>query len=275
MSLDKMSDLQIVTTPTRDWLAKHAKACTARMLVGSPYVNNAIIELTDMAGEEVARTLVTRTDLRDFAVGSSNLDTLCTLANKGVLVRSLDDLHAKMYIFDDSVALVTSANATRSGMRDNLECGLGTEDKQIVKQLARSLLCGLGADEPPQSMASAELEALYGPLEAIKVSFPEPPPKKGRKTLEHSAGPEFSIPDRERLLKKFSGWKRLTLEGVFEMPEEGFRLSDLVAVCGHRAAQQYPNNRHVPDKLRQQLQLLKAIGLVEFVKPGHYRRTMN
>ena len=245
------------------------------MLVGSPYVSNAIIELTDLAGEEVARTLVTRTDLRDFAVGSSNLDTLCTLANKGVIVRSLNDLHAKIYVFDDSAALVTSANATLSGLRHNLECGLGTEDKHIVKQLARSLLRGLGADEPPQRMRGAELEALYGPLESIKVSLPEPPPKSGKKTHAHSTGPEFSIPDRERLLKKFSGWNRLTLEGVLAMPEEGFRLNDLVAVCSPVAARQYPNNRHVPDKLRQQLQLLRTIGLVDFVKPGHYRRTMS
>lgn len=275
MSLDKMSDLQIVTTPTRDWLAKHAQACDEKMLVGSPYVNNAIIELTDLAGEEVTRTLVTRTDLRDFAVGSSNLDTLCTLANKGVRVRSLDDLHAKIYVFDDSVALVTSANATVSGMRYNLECGLGTEDKRIAKQLAKSLLCGLGADLPPQSMASAELEALYGPLEAIKASLPEPLPKKGKKPHAPSMGPEFSITDRDRLLRGFSGWKRLTLEGVLEMPAGGFGLDELFAVCGPVAERQYPSNRHVREKLRQQLQLLKAIGLVEFVTPGHYRRTMS
>ena len=270
-----MSDLQIVTTQTRDWLAKHAQDCDVRLLVGSPYVNNAIIELTDMVGKDVAQTLITRTDLRDFAVGSSNLDTLCTLANKGVTVRSLNDLHAKMYVFDDSAALVTSANATFAGMRRNLECGLGTEDKRTVKQIANSLLGGLGAGAQPQSMRSAELEALYGPLEAIKVSLPEPPSKKGKKTHATSMGPKFSIPDRERLLEKFSGWKRLTLGGVLAMPEDGFSLNELVAVCGPMAANQYPNNHHVREKLRQQLQLLKAIGFVERVKPGHYTRTMN
>ena len=99
-----MADLQIVTTPTHDWVAEHARACTARMLVGSPYVNDAIIELTDMVSKEVSRTLVTRTDLRDFAVGSSNLDTLCALAKDGVTVRSLSGIHAKVYVFDDSSA---------------------------------------------------------------------------------------------------------------------------------------------------------------------------
>ncbi len=245
------------------------------MLVGSPYVNNGIIELTEMASEEVVRTLITRTDLRDFASGSSNLDTLCTLAKKGVIVRSLNDLHAKIYVFDDSVALVTSANATVSGMWHNLECGLGTEDERIVKNLAGSLLRGLGADAPPQRMKSEALEALYGPLEAIKASLPEPLPTRAKKTHEPAMGPEFSIPDRQRLLRGFKGWQRLTLAGVLEMREDGFHLDELVAECSPAAAREYPRNRHVREKLRQQLQLLRAIGLVEFVTPGRYKRTMS
>ena len=271
-----MADLQIVTTPTRDWLAERARTCTKRMLVGSPYVNDAIIKLTNMVPEEVSRTLVTRTDLRDFALGSSSLDTLCALARDGVTVRSLSGLHAKLYVFDESSALVTSANATFSGMKRNLECGLGTEDKRVVKQLARSLMRGLGADAPPQRMKREELEALYAPLEAIKASLPKPVvPTAAKKPDEPAVGATFSIPDRERLLEGFKGWQRLTLEGVLAMPEDEFRLNDLVAVCGPVAARRYPRNRHVPDKLRQQLQMLKAIGLVEFVTPGHYKRTMS
>ena len=271
-----MDNLQVVTTPTHKWIAEHARTCTKRMLFGSPFVNDAIIELTDMVAKEVSRTLVTRTDLRDFAVGSSNLDTLCALAREGVTVRSLSGLHAKLYIFDDSSALVTSANATKSGLWHNLECGLGTEDKRVVKQLARSLLRGLGSDEPPQRMKREDLEALYAPLEAIKASLPKPVfPKAARKPDEPAVGATFSIPDRERLLEGFKGWQRLTLEGVLAMPEDGFRLNDLVEVCQPVAASRYPRNRHVPDKLRQQLQMLKAIGLVEFVTPGHYKRTMS
>ncbi len=270
-----MANLQIVTTPTRDWLAERAGTCTARMLVGSPYVSDAIIELADMVSEEASRTLVTRTDLRDFALGSSNLDTLCALAKEGVTVRSLSGLHAKIYVFDDSSALVTSANATFYGMRLNLECGLGTEDKRVVKQLAGALLRGLGADEPPQRMKREDLEALYAPLEAIKATLPKPPAAAGKRPDESAMQATFSISDRERLLEGFKGWQRLTLEGVLAMPEDGFRLNDLVAVCGPVAARRYPRNRHVPDKLRQQLQMLKALGLVEFVTPGHYKRTMS
>ena len=269
-----MANLQIVTTPTHDWLSKHARTCTKRILVGSPYVNDAIIELTDMVSKEVSRTLVTRTDLRDFAIGSSNLDTLCALAKEGMTVRSLSGLHAKMYVFDDSSALVTSANATVSGMRRNLECGLGTEDRGVIKELACSLMSGLGTGEPPQEMNLEELEGLYAPLEEIKVSMPRFPLSSVKTPDEYAKEPTFSIGDKEKLLEGFAGWKRLTLEGVLSMSDNDFELDDLYRVCEPSAAKRYPDNHNVRPKLRQQLQLLRNIGIVEFVTPGNYRRTV-
>jgi type II restriction enzyme len=33
----------------------------------------------------------------------------------------------------------------------------------------------------------------------------------------------------------------------------------------------HPDNRHVPDKIRQQLQVLRDLGFVEFLGGGRYR----
>jgi type II restriction enzyme len=51
-------------------------------------------------------------------------------------------------------------------------------------------------------------------------------------------------------------------------------LPDLLRVCEPLAAREYPRNHHVAAKLRQQLQVLRNLGLVEFVRRGVYRRTM-
>ena len=244
------------------------------MLIGSPYVNDGITRLTDMVPRDVQRVVVTRTDLRDFASGSSKLATLCTLARGGTNVYSLGALHAKMYIFDDTSALVTSANATTSGMWRNLECGLSTNDSVLVTELAKRLLTGLGTDGPPNKMGLKDLERLYAPLEVIRATLPKPPTLPSSED-ESAAEIRYSISDPETLLKGFTGWRRLTLEGVLAMPEGEFRLSDLVAVCAPVAARRYPRNRHVPDKLRQQLQRLRDVGIVDFVSPGQYRRAMN
>ena len=245
------------------------------MLIGSPFVNDGIIKLTDMVSAGVRRSLVTRTDLRDFAIGASSLGTLCTLAKDGVKIYSLKGLHAKIYVFDDTHALVTSANATTAGMWRNLECGLFTSDRHVVRELACLLLGGLGADAPPSRMKHRDLDNLYGPLGAIRVSMPEASRIASGDDKPRADEFEYSISDTEAMVKGFTGWKRLTLEGVLAMPEAGFHLGELLEVCEPAAARRYPSNRHVPDKLRQQLQVLRDVGIVDFVEPGYYRRTMN
>ena len=83
------SGMQVVTTPTYNWLADKASASKTRVLIGSPYVNDAIILLTDLVPSGVSQTLVTKTDIRDFRLGASNLNSLRSLAKKRVAIRSL------------------------------------------------------------------------------------------------------------------------------------------------------------------------------------------
>ena len=269
------SGMQVVTTPTFNWLADKASASKTRVLIGSPYVNDAIIQLTDLIPSGVSQTLVTKTDIRDFRLGASNLNSLRSLAKKRVAIRSLIGLHAKIYVFDDSAALVTSANATHGGMRRNLECGLATNDTQLVNQISRSLIDGLGSDNPPRKVSLAELNGLMVVLDAIQSSTPSPA-VTGQVTNDPPVvEAKFAILDEDRLLTGLRGWLRLTMTGVLTMPEDGFALRDLLEVCEPVAANEYPKNQHVGAKLRQQLQNLRDLGLVEFVRPGYYRRTMH
>ena len=244
------------------------------MLIGSPYVNYGIIDLTNQVPEDIPRTLVTRTDLRDFALGASSLDSLCILAGNGITIKSLSNLHAKMYIFDRA-ALVTSANATVSGLHRNLECGLATMDEIVVGQLASSLLKGFGAKRYPPEVT---LEALKASVEAIKVTLPDPYFAAATHDYSEDNSPaieaRFSIDNEIALLEGFKGWTRLTLEGVLEMPGSKFQMPELLAVCGPVAARAYPRNQNVRPKLRQQLQMLRDLGLVEFLGHGFYRRTI-
>ena len=248
------------------------------MIIGSPYVNSGIFGLTSRVPKSASRTLITRTDLRDFALGASSLDSLCTLASDGITIKTLSNLHAKMYIFDDA-ALVTSANATLSGMYRNFECGLDTQDEKLADKLASMLLKGLGARRFPAKVKLEELESIRVSVEAIKVTLPVTP--SGMDVQFHSEDnspaieAQFSISNDAALVSGFKGWTRLTLQGVLSMPESEFQIPDLLAVCGPMAARQYPRNQNVRPKLRQQLQILRDRGLVEFLGKGLYRRTMS
>ena len=270
MTPSSQTDPMVVTTPTIDWLAEKSRKCRDRILIASPFVNNGMIQVTDLAPAGVTRSLITRTDLRDFATGASSLETLCTLARNGVRVSSLGGLHAKVYIFDDTCALVTSANATNGGMRRNLECGLATSNPGVVAQLSRTLLRGFDA-EVPRVITVAALEALRLALPSIRVLMPQPTPVPTSDTK-----PDFSVTDDALLLAGFRGWTNLVLRGVMALPAGEFALEDVVNICEPLASLEYPKNRHVPAKIRQQLQVLRDHGIIEFVNyQGVYRRTMS
>jgi type II restriction enzyme len=49
-----------------------------------------------------------------------------------------------------------------------------------------------------------------------------------------------------------------------------FELNDVHAFQ-NRLSQLYPNNRHVKQKIRQQLQVLRDNGYLDFVSRGYYR----
>jgi hypothetical protein len=266
--------VQIVTSPTEAWLSENLKACKARLLVSSPYVTGAFAELIGDLPDNIRKILVTRTDLRDFAMGVSDIEAICMLARRGTIVKGLAGLHAKVYVIDATSALVTSANATEAGLRSNWECGIAIKEAEIVNQLARLVLSGFGAPEPPVVWKANELEALRKPIQVIKDSLPRlPRPMFARP--EYVAVPLTTPGDRKRLVASFSGWTALTLEGVLQQERDEFTMEEVFGVCEPLALRRYPNNRHVREKLRQQLQRLRDLGLVEFLGGGNYRRMVN
>ena len=52
-----------------------------------------------------------------------------------VVIKCASNLHAKVYIFDDSSAIVTSSNLTPSGMKSNIEYGIELVDPIAVRQI--------------------------------------------------------------------------------------------------------------------------------------------
>lgn len=66
------------------------------------------------------------------------------------------------------------------------------------------------------------------------------------------------------------GWTLDVLRIVQGLPEL-FSLADVYAF-EHELAHLYPLNKHVKDKIRQQLQVLRDLGYIEFLGRGKYRR---
>lgn len=65
------------------------------------------------------------------------------------------------------------------------------------------------------------------------------------------------------------GWTLDVLNAVRSLGKERFSLADVYTREG-RLSGQHPNNRHIRDKIRQQLQVLRDLGLLEFLGAGQY-----
>lgn len=68
------------------------------------------------------------------------------------------------------------------------------------------------------------------------------------------------------------GWTLDVMKCIEELNTKSFSL-DAMYKFEHYLAERHPNNRHIKDKIRQQLQILRDKGLLEFKSRGFYELT--
>lgn len=81
-----------------------------------------------------------------------------------------------------------------------------------------------------------------------------------------------SLAPLARLDVKKRGWTLDVLRAVESLKKEEFSLDDAYSTEAH-LSRLHPANRHLRPKIRQQLQVLRDLGLLEFLGPGRYRLT--
>ena len=76
--------------------------------------------------------VITRFNLANFADRVSDVTALQRLLDAGATVRGVRNLHAKLYLFGKSRAIITSSNLTEAGLGQNHELGIVTNDAEII-----------------------------------------------------------------------------------------------------------------------------------------------
>jgi type II restriction enzyme len=79
-----------------------------------------------------------------------------------------------------------------------------------------------------------------------------------------------SLAPLSKLALKRRGWTLDVLNVVRSLGKKTFTLDDVYKHSSELAAL-HPDNRHVDEKIRQQLQVLRDLGFLEFLAPGNYR----
>lgn len=70
------------------------------------------------------------------------------------------------------------------------------------------------------------------------------------------------------------GWILDILKCVDEIPKANFSLDEIYKF-EERLRTKYPNNNFIKDKIRQQLQILRDKGFIEFIGRGKYKKIIN
>jgi len=70
---------------------------------------------------------------------------------------------------------------------------------------------------------------------------------------------------------KLKGWTLDVMRCLDEIDKEEFDLDDVYKFEKY-LQQKHPNNKHIKDKIRQQLQYLRDKGYIEFIQKGKYRK---
>jgi hypothetical protein len=125
----------LITEPGahREWLRELLASTDVPVRIASPFVTETDLFLD--AGNRDVRLLTALSTLA-VAFGSTSLDALEMLIGMGVECRVLPDdsrFHAKVYLFGDECALVTSANLTTRALDLNIEVGVQLSGSEVRK----------------------------------------------------------------------------------------------------------------------------------------------
>jgi hypothetical protein len=140
--------IEPLRSPWRAQLIEALAHVQHHLLLVGPYIKADVVAmLKDVLAERLtsqplAVRVITHILPDDFLSGASDIAALqhllawpAELPGSTVELRAISNLHAKVWVFDSTLALVGSGNATFSGLQSNLEYGLSISDPSLVERI--------------------------------------------------------------------------------------------------------------------------------------------
>jgi len=170
-----LSAIELVTSPWTDTFCDLVNTAEKDLFIASPFLSNKplkrVVEIikSKQSLDSIHVNIVTNLAVDSLLSGSLDVAALLHLAQSipNSLVTYLPSLHAKIYVADTKVALVTSANLTNRGLAGNHEYGILLRDPVLVSRVRIDLAryASLGNEVSLETLAaltqaSKELKAI-------------------------------------------------------------------------------------------------------------------
>jgi phosphatidylserine/phosphatidylglycerophosphate/cardiolipin synthase-like enzyme len=168
--------VSLVRSPWTENLQNLLSLVDEHLLIASPFVKRFATELIvaqlDQRGLRNSVRVSLITDLRPESTlaGSMDLDALNDFGRSisGFELTHLPSVHAKVYVADCKMAIVTSGNLTEPGLCGNIEYGIALADDNLVRQVRADLdgYASLGA-----KVSMEDFGALAAEMQDLRALF--------------------------------------------------------------------------------------------------------
>ena len=140
---DTQDMVQLLNRPWRNDLAALASTADRSVLIVAPYIKHA--EATwfcQLLRPGVEVTTLANIDAEAVSTSALDLAALRCLAEASPSAKliALSNLHAKVFVADEKVAIVTSGNLTRAALDRNLEYGVLLNETKLVRAVRSDML---------------------------------------------------------------------------------------------------------------------------------------
>lgn len=135
----------LVKSPVETHFRALIQKAEREIVLTSPYINAEGTEIFNSAVErksQLSLTLLTNLSVKNIVAGVTQPEAILKLCEgfKTASVWSLQRLHAKVFIADAESAMISSANLTLGGIRENFEYGALIESRDAVSQIKADVM---------------------------------------------------------------------------------------------------------------------------------------
>ncbi len=267
--------IEILKNPIDDTFEELIRNTSSEMILASPFVKLPIAELiTKAKRDDVSLSFLTNFKLASLYQRATDLEALKLLnQSPKTVLRTNQKLHAKTYIFDSKYALVTSGNLTKSGLVGNFEYGVLMEEVDLIATVKSDFLALFNNKEETAILTQELLDDASTILSRVPAEKSRPELRVAERELRQRIEEQQDVYEggAESIAEGLSGWKKSVFQVLNKISGITFEL-DNVYVFEEQLSKEYPDNKFIKDKIRQQLQVLRDLGLVEFLERGKYRK---
>ncbi|HSB70623.1 MAG TPA: phospholipase D-like domain-containing protein [Candidatus Methylomirabilis sp.] len=145
------------------------------LILCAPYVGRGPCDrvrrrLVTLRDTEFEMTMLTDLSRDNILSGATDVSAIVDVVRDfpTAMIRFLPSLHAKIYVADETCAIITSANLTDSGLSRNLEYGMLFDEPQTVRQIKLDVLQYASLGSPIDRAQLDEFAAAVAELRAMR-----------------------------------------------------------------------------------------------------------